>query len=202
VRDAKLEHVVHRAALVAVILVLLSTGSASAATTTVTLSNYAFTPANQVVALGGSVVWRNASARKHTVTPSAAWAWGSLTVKPGRTSSAVTLTQAGSYPYHCAIHPRRMRGTITVPMTASPMTGTTATFFTLTLGTVEAPGMLMHEVWARQDGGAWSLRVSTSAPSISLFFPSPGAWDLRTRLSYLLGGSTSDWTAVVTLAVS
>lgn len=191
----------HRAGLLAVSLVLLFTGSASAATSTVTMLNTGFVPANQTVALGNAVTWHNASTKKHTATPSVAWAWGSVTVKPGKTSSAVTMTQAGSYPYHCALHPRR-KGTITVPMTVNPLVGTTGTFFALTLGTVQAPGVLIHEVWVSQNGGAWILRASTSAPSISIFFPTPGAWEVRTRLTYLLGGSTSGWSPIVTLAVS
>lgn len=166
------------------------------------MSNYAFTPKNQVVTLGGSVAWRNTSTRKHTATPSVAWAWASMTVKPGTTSSAVTFHQAGSFPYHCSIHPRRMKGTITVPMTVSPLVGTTGTFFALTLGTVQAPGVLVHEVYVRQNGGAWMLRASTAAPLTSIFFPTPGTWDVHTRLRYQLGGSTSGWSPIVTLSVS
>src|SRR5512141_2449599 len=144
-----------RAGLLAVILLLLTTSSASAATATVKMVNYGFNPQYQTVNQGDSVRWQNVSSRKHTATPNVFWAWTSVTVRPGATSSAVTFTQAGSFPYHCAIHPLRMKGRITVPMTVNPLVGTTTTFFALKVGTVQAPGVLVHDVYVRRNGGAW-----------------------------------------------
>jgi hypothetical protein len=86
-------------------------------------------------------------------------------------------------------------------MTVSPLAGTTATFFTLTLGTVKAPGVLVHQVEVRQNGGAWTLRVTTAEPTTSIFFPSPGTWDIRTRLRYQLGGATSGWSPIKSVEV-
>jgi plastocyanin len=193
---------IRRAGLLVALLMVLSTSSASAATATVKMVNYAFVPSEQTVALGNSVAWHNSSTRRHTATPNVAWYWASRTVRPGRTSSAVTFTQAGTFAYHCAGHPARMKGTIVVPMTVSPSGGTTGTFFTLTLGTVTTPGVLIHDVQVRQNGGTWVLRAATAAPSISIFFPQAGTWDIHTRLRYLLGGSTNGWSPVVTVQVN
>ena len=193
---------VRRASLVAVMAVLLSTGSASAATASVSMVNYGFNPKNQTVALGNSVVWRNVSTRKHTATPKYGWFWSQVTVRPGATSSPITLTQAGSFPYHCAIHPTKMKGKITVPMGVSPSSGTTATWFTLTLGTVQAPGVEVHDAYIRLNGGAWTLRAATAAPTFTLFFTAPGTWEVHTRLRYQLGGATSGWSPVVAIQVS
>jgi plastocyanin len=190
-----------RAALVAVTLVLLSTSSALAATSTITMLNTGFVPTDQTVALGNSVNWHNSSTKKHTATPNVVWYWASVTVRPGRTSSLVTFNQAGRFPYHCAIHPRR-KGTITVPMTVAPLAGTTTTYFKLTLGTVAAPGVLIHDVYVRLNGGAWQLRSATAAATTSILLTTPGTWELHTRMRHLLGGSTSGWTPIVTVSVS
>jgi hypothetical protein len=114
----------------------------------------------------------------------------------------VTFTQAGSFPYHCAIHPLRMKGRITVPMTVNPLVGTTTTFFALKVGTVQAPGVLVHDVYVRRNGGAWVLRATSASPTIWILLPSPGTWDVHTRLRYLLKGTTSGWSPIVTLQVS
>src|SRR5687767_13621720 len=162
---------------------VFSTGTASAATATVKMSNYAFSAKTQAVTLGNSVRWKNVSGKRHTATPTVNWSLGGgVSVAAGTTSAAISPTQAGTFPYFCSIHPGLMKGKIKVPITASPTAGTTATFFALTLGTVTAPGVLVHQVEVRQNGGAWQLRYTTAAPQISIFFPTPGTWEVRTRL--------------------
>jgi plastocyanin len=90
------------------------------------LTTTAFSPNPKVVSLGGnpsvSVRWVNkditggdytsGSATVHNITSDngAFTASGPL---GGNASYSVALTTAGSYPYHCAIHPN-MVGTITV----------------------------------------------------------------------------------------
>lgn len=192
---------IRRAALMSMILMLLSTSSASAATATVKMVNYGFTPKGQTVRLGNSVRWRNASTRTHTATPSVTWSWTGVTVAAGATSGVVTPTQAGTFVYFCSMHPTLMKGSIKVPMTVSPMGGNTTTFFLLTLGTVKAPGVLVHDVYVRKNGGAWQARVATAEPTTSIFFPSTGNWDLRTRLRYQLGGATSGWSPITSIVV-
>jgi plastocyanin len=180
---------------------VLSTGSAAAATSTVKMSNYAFSPRRQAVTLGNSVKWKNVSGKKHSATPAVNWSWGSVTVAAGATSAAVSPTQAGTFRYFCSFHPSLMRGKIRVSMTVSPSAGSTATWFTLTLGTVQAPGVSVHDVQIRRDGGSWTLRASTAATTFSFFFTAPGTWDLRTRMRWQLGGATSGWSPLSTVVV-
>lgn len=74
------------------------------ATVRVTIQNYAFSPATLTVAPGTTVVWTQKDTAPHTVT-SDSGAWndaGALSV--GQTFSH-TFTTAGTYPYHCAVHP-------------------------------------------------------------------------------------------------
>lgn len=192
---------IRRVGLLSAFLLLLTSGSASAATATVNVTNKAFTPATQTVALGSSVRWQNTSGKKHNVTPMVNWSFGGVTVKAGKTSAAVYPTQAGSFAYFCSLHPTRHTGTLAVAMTVDQLAGTTATYFTFTLGTVQAPGVSAHELWVRQNGGQWAIRVSTREPSVSLFFPSAGTWDVRTRMYWALGSATSGWSPTTTLTV-
>jgi plastocyanin len=192
---------IRRVALLSAFLMLLSTSSASAATATVTVTKKAFSPAAQTVTLGNAVRWQNTSGRKHNVTPNLNWSWGGVTVKAGKTSAAVYPTQAGSWPYFCALHPAGHKGTINVPLTVAPLAGTVGQFFTITMGTVQAPGVSVHELWVRQNGGQWALRSSTQAPTVSFFFTSPGTWDLRTMMRWQLGSGQSGWSPITTVTV-
>ena len=191
---------VRRAALLAVIAVLLSTSSVLAATSTVKMYNNYFSPKTQTITIGNSVKWRNVSTKRHDATPTVNWSWGGVSVAAGATSPVVTPTQAGSFAYFCSLH-ATMKGTVKVRMQVSPAAGTTGTYFLLTLGTVTTPGVLVHQVEARLNGGAWQLRATTAAPQTSLLFTTAGTWDLRTRLRYQLGGQTSGYSPLSTIQV-
>jgi plastocyanin len=76
-----------------------------------TLTNRAFTPDDVNVAVGGTVTWTNADSVAHTST-SDAIGWDSGIVPPGGHFSR-SFPTAGTYSYHCAIHPG-MVGTVVV----------------------------------------------------------------------------------------
>jgi plastocyanin len=186
--------------LLAAFLMVLSTGSASAATYTVKMSSFAFTPKSQTVTLGNAVRWKNISGRRHTATPVVNWSWGGVSVAAG-SAKTVWPTQAGSFPYYCSLHPIKMKGTVSVAMTVSPSAGSAGTLFKLTLGTVTAPGVSVHQVEVRVNGGAWLLRATTAAPSTSIMITQAGTWDIRTRMRWQLGGQTSNWSPISTVQV-
>ena len=73
------------------------------------LGTRAFNPAQLSVAVGTTVTWTNTDAVSHTST-SDANAWNSGTVAPGGQFS-FTFPTAGTFSYHCAIHPG-MVGTV------------------------------------------------------------------------------------------
>lgn len=75
------------------------------------LTTTAFSPSSTTVTVGGSVTWTNNDNTAHTSTASNA-AWDSGVIAPGARFTR-TFTTAGSFPYHCTIHPG-MVGTITV----------------------------------------------------------------------------------------
>jgi plastocyanin len=192
---------IRRVALLTTFLLLLTSGSASAATATVTVTNKAFTPATKTVSLGNAVKWKNTSGKKHTVMPTLNWSFGGATVKAGRTSAAVYPTQAGSWPYFCSLHPARHKGTLNVALTVDALAGTVGQFFTFAMGTVQAPGVSVHELWVRQNGGQWALRASTQSPTVSIMFTSAGTWEVRTRMRWQLGSAASGYSPITTLTV-
>jgi plastocyanin len=92
-----------------------STNSNQAATNTdsVTIQNYAFSPANITVKAGSTVTWTNKDSVAHTVTETDGKAGPSSgDVNPGSTYS-FTFKTPGTYHYHCSIH-LEMIGTVTV----------------------------------------------------------------------------------------
>lgn len=76
-----------------------------------TLGNRAFNPDAVDVAVGTTVTWTNTDSVAHTSTSDGA-GWNSGAIAP-RAQFSTTFQNAGTFPYHCAIHPG-MVGTITV----------------------------------------------------------------------------------------
>jgi plastocyanin len=71
-----------------------------------------FDPPMLTVPAGTTVRWTNRGHHKHTVT-SDRGDWGSEELSPAGAYS-YTFRHPGTYPYHCEVHPREMRGTVVV----------------------------------------------------------------------------------------
>lgn len=84
-----------------------SGGSAQSAA--VEMSGFAFSPDSVDIAVGGTVTWTNKDSVTHTVKGDS---WGSGDIAAGATYSN-TFDKAGTYAYHCSIHPS-MTGTVVV----------------------------------------------------------------------------------------
>jgi plastocyanin len=67
------------------------------------LGNRAFSPDEVMVAVGDTVTWTNTDTVSHTSTSDAS-GWDSGIVAPGAQFSR-TFQAAGTFRYHCAIHP-------------------------------------------------------------------------------------------------
>lgn len=79
------------------------------AANSVSIANYAFSPATLTVPVGTTVTWTNQDGSNHLVKFTDA---GSERLRKGA-SYTRTFTAAGRYPYECAIHPS-MTGTVVV----------------------------------------------------------------------------------------
>jgi plastocyanin len=75
------------------------------------MTTTAYTPNPITVSVGGTVTWTNNDSTSHTSTANGG-AWNSGSMAPGGKFS-ITFSSAGSFPYHCSIHPG-MVGTVTV----------------------------------------------------------------------------------------
>src|SRR6266480_3997855 len=95
---------------------------AFAATSPVTIQNFAYAPSAVTIAVGDSVTWTNRDAASH----SAKFSDRSTAVLSQGQSGTLQFTVAGTFPYVCGIHGASMQGTIivraaaTVPPTAPP----------------------------------------------------------------------------------
>jgi plastocyanin len=77
----------------------------------VAISGFAYQPAALSVAVGSTVTWTNADSTSHTVTADDD-SFKSDTLGKDATFSQ-TFSTAGTFAYHCAIHPS-MKATVTV----------------------------------------------------------------------------------------
>ena len=68
-----------------------------------TMTTTAYAPNPITIAAGGSVTWTNNDSTTHTATASNG-AWSSGSIGPGG-KFTMTFQTAGSFPYHCTIHP-------------------------------------------------------------------------------------------------
>ena len=74
---------------------------------------YSFQPATLSIKMGTQVVWLNTTDAPHTVTSDTAGAFSSPSTITQNQTFKFTFTSAGTFPYHCNIHPY-MKATITV----------------------------------------------------------------------------------------
>jgi plastocyanin len=89
----------------------------TAANVTITIvgmnGSNSYSPNPGTVKVGQTLAWRNADSLPHTATADAG-GFNTGTIAAGATSSPITMTAAGSFPYHCTIHGFAMAGTLTV----------------------------------------------------------------------------------------
>jgi plastocyanin len=85
--------------------------SAPSTQNTVQISNYSFSPARLTVKVGGTVTWTNQDSMSHSATADDN-SFDTGLLGQGKSGTA-TFNKAGTYTYHCSVHPY-MHGTIIV----------------------------------------------------------------------------------------
>lgn len=96
------------------------TSNSSVGANSVAIQNMAFNPTTLTVPVGTTVTWKNLDSTSHHVV-SDTGAFDSGVLSNGQ-SYSFTFNQAGSFPYHCSIHPS-MTGTIVVTASGSSSSG-------------------------------------------------------------------------------
>ena len=89
-----------------------SSGTKPTAAPSVTIQNFAYSPAVVHVLPGGTVTWTNKDATPHTVTDNGgSFDSGSIAVDG---TFKRTFANAGTYTYHCSIHSMMASATVVV----------------------------------------------------------------------------------------
>ena len=91
-----------------------SSGTPADVTIVITGNNggNSFSPNPGTVRSGQTVAWRNADSTAHTATADNG-SFNTGTIAPGATSSPIGMSTAGTFSYHCTIHPT-MVGSLSV----------------------------------------------------------------------------------------
>jgi len=90
-----------------------SSSSTPSTTSSVTIQNFAFSPANITVKKGTTVTWTNKDSTPHTVVETDGQDGPVSDNLANGKSYSFTYNNVGTYKYHCSIHPN-MVGTVTV----------------------------------------------------------------------------------------
>jgi plastocyanin len=196
----------------AVVLALVVSGTAlAAATHDVSIANFAFSPDSTKAKLGDSVRWTNMDGFAHTSTSDGVndgsglkgiGLWHSASI-PHNGTFTFAFTFAGTFPYHCSIHPTLMTGTVKVPMKAKPTSGGVGTNFTITWATETPTGTLVFDVQRMDPGGkfkAWQTGVTTKSAKFKPM--DPGTYQFRALLRDTSNGAKSKYSPVVKITVS
>jgi plastocyanin len=93
-----------------------STPGAAAKSASVAIKDFDFTPATVTIAVGGTVTWTNNGPSTHTVAADDG-SFDSGNLSQGKTFSH-TFQTAGTFSYHCGIHPF-MKATVIVQQASS-----------------------------------------------------------------------------------
>ena len=93
-----------------------TTGGGASPDVTITIvgmnGSQSFSPNPATVKVGQTVAWKNADVITHTATANGG-AFNTGNIAAGATSNPIMMSTAGSFDYHCSIHPS-MVGTLTV----------------------------------------------------------------------------------------
>ena len=86
---------------------------ALAPSTGVEIKDFSFSPASLTVKVGDTVTWTNQDSAGHSATADDG-SFDTGVLSQGE-SNTVTFSEAGSFPYHCTVHPN-MKGTVVVEL--------------------------------------------------------------------------------------
>jgi plastocyanin len=192
-----------RAAVAGTLLLVLSAGSLAAASDhNVQVVYPTFNPATVTAVMGEDVIWHNGESinRDHTSTSNLAGVWN-VSLPDHSADGVVSMDTAGTYAYHCNIHPN-MHGTVAVKMNAAPSTGTAAaTVFDIRWALNNAPTGWSYDVQKRKKGGAFKTWQNAVAAAHANFDPAKkGKFQFRMRLRH--GSQVSAYSPILTITVT
>ena len=94
-----------------------NTGTSNPTTNSISITGNnganSFSPNPASAKVGSTVAWKNSDRTTHHIVSDKAGAFDTGSLAAGQSSAALPVSQSGSYPYHCTIHPS-MTGTLNV----------------------------------------------------------------------------------------
>lgn len=175
---------------------------AAAATTAVAIQDFGFHPQIVTVAQGDTVKWTQQDAgTQHTSTSDQGF-WHSAKLDDGQSySQTAAFKNAGTYPYHCAVHPE-MTGRVKVPLKAS---GSAGAGWTLRWSSLHStPAQRAFDVQIKRPGSTnWRSFRSNTKTRHAFFNPSrTGTYRFRAHTRNLSNGKRSGWSPVRQLKIT
>jgi plastocyanin len=202
-----------RALLIAIPLVLLEQAAGLAATTNVSIVNFAFQPDPITVKLGDTVHWTNNAtggvrhgSTSDSTNPDATvgvawWNSGAGGFVPGGTFDWI-FTAAGKFTYHCPVH-STMHGTVNVAPRVAPATGTSGSQFRVRLATGPAPSGFVYDLQLMSPGApTWTTKSGLTAPTLTLTLSRTGVWHFRARLRRTSNNGASEYSPSASATVT
>ena len=96
------------------------------------------------------------------------------------TSPYVTFARAGTFRYHCEVHPSTMKGSIVVRMKSTKIDSNS---FTIRVASTNAPAGFTHSVQYRKSpSSTWLAWQTFSSSTMRFDAPSAGTWQFHARL--------------------
>jgi len=161
--------VVSVSAIVAAFGIVVSPGirSANAQTSAVLIKGFQFQPQSLTVPVGATVTWTNQDTVAHTSTSDATDAvqWNSGAIASGH-SFSFTFSRAGTYTYHCMIHPF-MTASILVQSAGTTAPTVTATAPTSLAVPTSTPVFLSAYPVGAQNGTGPIMGTARSLPQLT-----------------------------------
>jgi plastocyanin len=188
----------------AVVVALTAAPAGAGGGVAVSVVSFNFDPDPVTVQQGTSVTWTNNAGgiTQHSSTQDSPLAlWNSMPMDPGENFS-FQLLAAGTYPYHCTVHPLLMKGTVKVPLIVDATTGDVDTIFTFTLTFATQAGFV-YDVQKKVGKGAWKdWKTELAGPTVKFNPNKTGTFRFRSRLHESASGDTSDYSPKKKIVVS
>lgn len=164
-----------------------------------------FTPsALTAAAPGASVEWLFVGAESHGVTDATKLKLFASAAHLAGTSYSFVYSGAGAFKYKDSLH-ATLAGSVSVPVTASPTTGTTSTPFTITFGTATAPAGYVFDLEVKAAGSTKFVLLKNGVTTGGTVYTATkiGKYQFKARLRK--SGSTtlaSPYSATTTITVT
>lgn len=170
------------AAAIVTALALTPAAHAGSAIDQLDVHDFAFNPATSNQLVGGVLDWHNSGLYTHQPVQNGPLSlWKSKPVMAGHTTATVTMFAAGTFAYHCQIHPN-MKGTIRVPVTTNISSGSVGDTITIRLASRSHPKFTFN-VQRRLGTGAWvTFKTGVTGLTVTYHATAPGAYQFRAKL--------------------